>query len=495
MKNIFSAIILLFFGAISCTPTPVSTAEILGKEALPYTKIVKIDPSKDVAIKVDSQVFIESYIGSFMYEGGGTVTEEINLEVNYYNSLLQIVSAGLETVSTEGLLLATEGMFHIKASVASGKKIEINPTKPLKITKLFPKGKNVYDYAFYEGKADDDRVLWTNPRLDNSLGPIPFDVLFFHIQQNLSNHEHFKTDLNQQLKPNHQYILNYLCDSIDLVQYQNTIVANPAFFNRIYSAAVVMDNKKVNFDREDWFERKLNYILSMVFKLELPKMNYQQLDSFILSKADTSSYRYYTYRHCRSWEYDRFSFSPNNHVLVDTVLLNAIQKAKNYDPSLAFQYQDSIVVLRERNSSGWNYKLIDSELIPYQLSGPRDYFISFFDYQGWLNIDKLIRGNLKLQKLRISVVNADVHTSVALLLKSEKVVLWGGLNNGHYEFKYKLPRSAAIVIVLNTKGASLKFAQKEILIGRDTDITLDLKPSTKEEIQAALEKIEAGYAK
>ena len=233
----------------------------------------------------------------------------------------------------------------------------------------------------------------------------------------------------------------------------------------------------------------------MVFKLELPKMNYQQLDSFILSKADTSSYRYYTYRHCRSWEYDRFSFSPNNHVLVDTVLLNAIQKAKNYDPSLAFQYQDSIVVLRERNSSGWNYKLIDSELIPYQLSGPRDYFISFFDYQGWLNIDKLIRGNLKLQKLRISVVNADVHTSVALLLKSEKVVLWGGLNNGHYEFKYKLPRSAAIVIVLNTKGASLKFAQKEILIGRDTDITLDLKPSTKEEIQAALEKIEAGYAK
>lgn len=108
---------------------------------------------------------------------------------------------------------------------------------------------------------------------------------------------------------------------------------------------------------------------------------------------------------------------------------------------------------------------------------------------GWINIDSFVGANpdVKLGKVSIKV-KVKQAMEVTLLLKKRKVIVHASLIKADYIIENELPLEEAVIVAVNTVGKNIYFAQKEILIGRDNEVQLEMKPATKEEIMKALIK-------
>ena len=63
----------------------------------------------------------------------------------------------------------------------------------------------------------------------------------------------------------------------------------------------------------------------------------------------------------------------------------------------------------------------------------------------------------------------------------------------NYIFDEELLVIPAYLIALGEKDGELLFTKKEIQLGQDTQVSLDLQPSSQEELTKVLDGIEQGY--
>ncbi|MBP6575040.1 MAG: hypothetical protein KA230_11355, partial [Flavobacteriales bacterium] len=140
--------------------------------------VLTIDPTKDTTLVTPNGVVLDIPQGAFVDSLGVAVTTPVRVTMLEAFDPLDIMKAGLSTMSGD-TLLETGGMFYFDAQ-ANGKPVKIDPGKPL--TAMVPALDGQDDMQLYQGvKRDDGIIDWRNPKpLKKSLVPVDITTLNFY---------------------------------------------------------------------------------------------------------------------------------------------------------------------------------------------------------------------------------------------------------------------------------------------------------------------------
>lgn len=118
-------------------------------------------------------------IGAFMNENGEIENGSIELELKEALDMDDILKGNLTTTDVEGNLLESGGMLYLDAK-ANGKKLTVNPNKPLYIE--VPTKEKKPDMMIYRGyRGNNGNLIWAEPKKpENYLVTVPFDQLDFY---------------------------------------------------------------------------------------------------------------------------------------------------------------------------------------------------------------------------------------------------------------------------------------------------------------------------
>lgn len=511
MKIITLILILLtFFVACTTNEKPLNSFSTLNLRNDSLDLKEEILTNKSASLSLASGNSLEIPNGSFLYEDGSPVTEPINITIKEYSNYASILSEGLQTISTKGLL-ESEGMYYIEAKAASGKIVKINTDNPLLLSGTLNTSKE--DFQLYQGISSDSGIIWNNPVPSYKLGPINFNTIYHY----------YLTDIIKRTTPDiykfcYKSILNFMKDSLNLVEYQNSIVASPAFIERyfraiyVYASSLITNNEIRNYYETKWkwnapseesWATISNSIGNYIKSLPLKKLTLQEFDSLMLKKFKADSLfaiNYYqkekgdlnketphkihlainSYKEniCQNSRYNYFDFTQS--INIDTTSLNDISK-NGYDPDnteiqllLAIKNKD-IFYQSYKCTHGFS---IRSNVFKYPL--PK---------LGWYNIDRLIQTGLEDVYLEVKINTENPNTTVALLLADRKVVIYGKVIDNKCIFNRKLPKEDAIIVATTSVDEKIYFAKKDVLLGQETVLDLPLKLSTQDKIQEELENI------
>ncbi|MEO8067758.1 MAG: cytochrome c [Flavobacteriales bacterium] len=140
--------------------------------------VLIIDPTKDTTLVTPSGVVLDIPQGAFVDSLGVAITTPVRLTILEAFDPLDIMKAGLSTMSGD-TLLESGGMFYLDAQ-ANGKPVKIDPAKPL--TAMVPAILGQDDMQLYQGvKRSDGIIDWRNPKpLKKSLVPVDITTLNFY---------------------------------------------------------------------------------------------------------------------------------------------------------------------------------------------------------------------------------------------------------------------------------------------------------------------------
>lgn len=140
--------------------------------------VFTIDPTKDTTLVTLSGIVLDVPRGAFTDSAGKPLTSPVRVTLLEALDPLDIMRAGLSTMSGD-TLLETGGMFNFDAQ-ANGSAVKIDPAKP--ITAMVPSFDGQEDMQLYQGVKRADGVIdWRNPRpLTKSLIPVDITTLNFY---------------------------------------------------------------------------------------------------------------------------------------------------------------------------------------------------------------------------------------------------------------------------------------------------------------------------
>lgn len=140
--------------------------------------VLTIDPKKDTTLITPSGIVLDIPKGAFVDSLGATITKPVRITLLEALDPLDIMKAGLSTMSGD-TLLETGGMFYLDAQ-ANGKPVKIDQAKPL--TAMVPAIESQDGMQLYQGvKQSDGTIDWQNPRpLKKSLVPVDIASLNFY---------------------------------------------------------------------------------------------------------------------------------------------------------------------------------------------------------------------------------------------------------------------------------------------------------------------------
>jgi|GEM_PF-722414 len=140
--------------------------------------VMTIDPKEDTTLLTPSGIVLDIPYGAFMDDHGNTITTAVRVTMLEALEPLDIMKAGLSTMSGD-TLLETGGMFYFDAQ-ANGKAVRIDPARP--IVAMVPAKPGQADMQLYQGvKLEDGTIDWRNPRpLKKSLVPVDITTLNFY---------------------------------------------------------------------------------------------------------------------------------------------------------------------------------------------------------------------------------------------------------------------------------------------------------------------------
>lgn len=140
--------------------------------------VLTIDPKKDTTLITLNGIVLDIPQGVFLDSLGATITTPVRVTLLEALDPLDIMKAGLSTMSGD-TLLETGGMFYLDAQ-ANGRPVKIDPAKPL--TAMVPAMDGQKDMQLYEGvKRDDGMIDWRKPKpLKRSLVPVDITTLNFY---------------------------------------------------------------------------------------------------------------------------------------------------------------------------------------------------------------------------------------------------------------------------------------------------------------------------
>ena len=140
--------------------------------------VLTIDPKKDTTLVTPNGIVLDIPQGAFVDSLGAPITTPVRLTLLEALDPLDIMKAGLSTMSGD-MLLETGGMFYLDAQ-ANGKAVKIDPAKPL--TAMVPAEERQEGMQLYQGvKTSDGTIDWQNPKpLKKSLVPVDITTLNFY---------------------------------------------------------------------------------------------------------------------------------------------------------------------------------------------------------------------------------------------------------------------------------------------------------------------------
>lgn len=118
-------------------------------------------------------------IGAFVNEDGEVENGPIELELKEALDMDNMLKGNLTTTDVDGNLLESGGMLYLDAR-ANGKKLTVNPNKPLYIE--VPTKEKKPDMMIYRGyRGNNGNLIWAEPKKpENYLVTVPFDQLDFY---------------------------------------------------------------------------------------------------------------------------------------------------------------------------------------------------------------------------------------------------------------------------------------------------------------------------
>ena len=128
------------------------------------TKIA-LDPTGDMMAKGRQGTVCSFEKFAFEFEDGTICEEEVTLFIREYYELDEILLAGLTTDSPKGLL-QTGGMVHTEA-LSNGEPVRLRENAKASLS-FSPIIDAPFDYGLYEGKIENDRIIWEKSKLIQS---------------------------------------------------------------------------------------------------------------------------------------------------------------------------------------------------------------------------------------------------------------------------------------------------------------------------------------
>lgn len=140
--------------------------------------LINVDTQRDTTVLSPGGIVLDIPRGCFVDSLGRTITSPVQVTLKEALTAIDIVKAGLSTMSGD-TLLETGGMFHIDAR-QNGHAVRIDPSRA--ITAMVPAQRNQEGMMLYRGEElPDGRIDWRDPKpLKKSLVPVDITTLNFY---------------------------------------------------------------------------------------------------------------------------------------------------------------------------------------------------------------------------------------------------------------------------------------------------------------------------
>lgn len=410
---------------------------------------------------------------SFVYEDGTVIKESVTLELTEAYDLKSILRNGLDTRTSKNLLV-TGGMINLKATTASNKEVFVADDKGITLQVA----ESLSDSNKYQFFSENEGV-WTDPKKSSPyLTYLPIEkhdvmYLYVNIKDSIINWDGVKRIKSRELIKGKDRV-----DSISLrtVLYHDGALKSLFKKNKFLNNILVNSSFLASKEYEDRFFAilpygEINYSVHYTYLKNLDKPLWE-VDSIVLEqlKSELEDIKKY-----EDYEND-FSYQ---RVLENISILTKFKSQyKTTLPPERFNEEDL-----EKLKKYYN-KLKANEFVQsYQIKK-----------LGWHNIDYLYRDKLFPTELTIECTQeAD---RVAVILQDVKTILQASAKgNGTYCLNrdktcgIQLPKGKAYAVAMTENDGVLLFGYKEITLGKDTKVKLNLQESTEAEVTEIMESI------
>jgi len=414
---------------------------------------------------------------SFVYEDGTAIKESITLELTEAYDLKSILRNGLDT-RTSNELLVTGGMINLKATTASNKEVVVADDKEITLQVA----ESLSDSNTYQFFSQSEGV-WADPDKPSPyLTYLPIekqDVMYLYVntEDSIINWDDVKRTKSRELIKGKDRV-----DSISLrtVLYHDGALKFPIQkFKFLNNDTLVNSSFLASKEYEDRFFAilpygEINYSVHYTYLKNLDKPLWE-VDSIVLEqlKLELEEIK----RH-EDYEND-FSYQ---RVLENISILTKFKNQyKTTLPPECFSEEDLEKLKKHYN------KLKANEFVQsYQIKK-----------LGWHNIDYYYKEKLFPTELTIECVEgAD---RVAVLVKDVRIVLQAfEKREGQYCLEKDktctigLPKGKAYAVAMTGNDGVLLFGYKEITLGKDTKVKVNLQRSSEDEVTRIMEIIQEG---
>lgn len=453
-------ILILFF--LSCDQNHKNNDSLAQNE-------FSIKPHEQNIIQGNEGTILIIPAGALVYEDGSKIQEAVRIKLEEAYTLSDILAKNLDTRAGNQLLV-TAGMINLDAQTVSGKKVVIANGKEINL-QVARNSLDSNEYKFFtRGETG-----WENPQ-----NPNPY-LTYWPIEKHSKIYISLDTSL---LKSWEALRFSRSKDAFKDFSFQDSLSLS-TFLKDNYNIPdfitdELLDQSFISSkEYEDRFlalpilgERMIAVHLSYVKNLDKPLWVADSL-AIVLLKEDLSNFE----------EEEKTGADYKFH-------LNCYNKLLKFKAERKTSFAKERLTQENREKLQAAYEKIAMDKLI------QSFRIRTF---GWHNIDFFYRKTELIPTVLVVDCNKAVQ-SVALVLADVKSVIQGTANSNNQfcfgftgECETRLPHTKAYVIALGQEKGQLLFAQKEILIGQDKEVELDLQPSSKKEIKAVLDQIEKGY--
>jgi hypothetical protein len=431
------------------------------KKEAPKPFELQIDPEKSQVVTHDGLILIIPK-DVFVHKDGEPVKEPVILQIKTAFKLSQMIDYGLETRTKDGILVSS-GMFHLEAKTKSGKEVTIAKDKAI----TAQVAQSVSDSNNYQIFSSQNGKEWESPQpKSNYLTYLPLDkhaTLYVYHGEKAGS---FYTKYKKEYK-GYDFLGQVRSTYINDSSYSEYCFGNPPFFSHEKLDKTFIASKEYEdrffafppFPEEGYTDIHCTYLKHLTKPL-------WEVDSIILEDRESQLKN--------TLERGKTDTYVNK-------LKSDIEKLKFFKNQYKTVFSTEGLSTEEMEKLQQVYKEINTTL------AMQSYSVRTL---GWHNLDCLPNADLYPTNFQ---VETNIEAKVILLLKNSRVLL--NLDSKKVKtYSYpRMPYADAYILGIASKNGDIYFAKKEIKIGANNKISLDLERCDSKVFEKAIDDIEKGY--
>lgn len=400
--------IILIIGVlflISCKQeVEINSLESLRENISPQSEKFNPNPNQDNYIEGKQGTVIFFPANSFVYTNGKPVNGEIEINLEEYYSVSDIISNNLSTLS-DSLLLESGGMINIKAT-SKGKEVQINPSMSYVV--CFPKKGKKEMELFYGNKNSNGELNW---KLENA-----------------ANYQNEKTDRINNLNVDSSFVNEYVGISCWTSSSTGPNSRNCRFnWNLIHKDSTVFQYIKNLYKDSIELENQMREINSRV-EMEFKIGNDGKIKSISFDSKTPFNSRIGKIM---------YALPPFD--------MNKMYCESGFEYSLCIGVTD--VILPEEYLERFNkkYSQYKNKAIEYINKKELDYYVLSATKLDWINCDRFLELEAEKLDLFVSIKNPNESDAI-LVFKKYNSIMNGTPKNGGFVFT-QIPNDEEICVL------------------------------------------------